>query len=376
MGRGTASPRVLMVAPFERDLHHGGSQRATALAERLEERGFEVEWETLTAAPTTSSTRVRAAVRLRPNGVLLYPRTRRDDVDVAIAAHSYLAPALDTLPASTVRIVDFHNLEWAHLADSAEHAHGARRMYLNIQSALMRRFERGVIASSPISLFTCTDELDWARPNASDTDELMVVPSLLPRAVAEQALGVDGAFGGDGEAKLAYVGTVRFPPNLGALTAFLETVWPAARAAVPNLKLTIAGAADDQTLASLRAHPGVEALGFVEDTTPLLQRSAAAIMPITGRAGTSLRALYYALSGVAVIGSPAAFRGLDWSAGTVVESTEEWVRAIEQAVAGGYARTAEIAAARAAASALQEDPRPFDLLAEHIGAHLGNGARG
>lgn len=352
-----------MVAPFERGLQHGGSQRATALAERMEERGLEIEWRVVRPGPVTPAVRARATVSLRPTVVQMYPRApaASPPSDVVVAAHSYLAPQLRAAGDCCVRVIDFHNLEWRHLLDSARFAGGVRQVNLRLQARLMRRFERRAIEGADLCLFTDRAELEWAARTGAETD-MLIVPNLLPRADEQAALDLGRHRGAPDPYQLLYLGTVRFPPNLGALVRFLSDAWPAIKLRVPAARLTIAGDCDCATRAALSAHPGVEAVGFVDDVGPLLRRSAAVVMPIEGEAGTSLRAIYLALAGKGVIGTATAFRGLAWRMGVVVDSPQAWARAVEEVVASGDANGADIAAARDAALAHQRDPRPWDEL--------------
>src|SRR5215210_5535122 len=114
--------KVLVVAPFERDKAFGGSQRATAIAERLEARRVGVDWATIRPRVPGGPARAVGSISSQP-GLVRYARAGgrppAGDWDAAIAAHSYMAPQLDRIPAARVRVVDFHNLEWRHLRDAA-----------------------------------------------------------------------------------------------------------------------------------------------------------------------------------------------------------------------------------------------------------------
>ncbi len=375
---GSAHPlRALMVAPFERGLDHGGSQRATAMAERLEERGATVDWQVVESRPIETADRLRSLLTLRPAIVEQYPRGATDSntADVAIASHSYLVPQLAPLPATVVRAIDFHNLEWRHLSDTAAHATGARRVHLHVQSRLLRRFEEGAIRACEISLFTSPEELGWAQSVAPGSS-LQLLPSVLPVATERAALALEGRRAERNEAgaepELLYVGTLSFPPHMGALRDFLVTVWPAIRKQLPGIRLTIAGDCTKEDRLGLSTHPGVSALGFVDKIGPLLERSAAVVMPTSGLAGTSMRALYYALAGVWVIGTPAAFRGLGWQMGRVAESPDQWAQAVREAAEPNPQQRQRLKAARVAALALQRDPTPWDELVNRV--RLASGA--
>jgi Glycosyl transferases group 1 len=352
------------MAPFERGLDHGGSQRATAMAERLEERGAEVEWRTFVGRVTSPAAKLRAAAVLRPALVDVNVKGEPQpsgSFDAVIAAHSYLASHLDDYPPAVVRLIDFHNLEWRHLADNLSFASGLRALNRRLQVRLMRRFERRALRDIGLATFASATELAWSRDVAPST-RMLLVPSVLPHAAEQQALSVPEFASGGHELQLAYVGTVKFPPNLKALLHFLRESWPSVRRAVPGIRLKVAGQCAEKDRQLLSSFAGVEALGFVDDVRPLLAESAAVIMPIHGQAGTSLRALYYALAGVWVIGTRAAFRGLPWEMGALVDGPAEWSAAVNEAVEGSGDRGRRVEAARTAALANQHEPKPWDDL--------------
>jgi hypothetical protein len=224
----------------------------------------------------------------------------------------------------------------------------------------MRRLERQIVTSVPLSLLVSADELAWASQFAP-RGRIEFAPSVLPRA-AERVADQVRARRTPELGNLVYVGTLTLPTNLMSLRRFLATDWPRMRAARPGLTLTVAGRCPDHQRGQLERRPGVQAVGFVEDLVPLLARAEAVVMPFGGAAGTSLRPLFYALAGLPVIGPDAAFRGLPFAVGIRANGAEEWVRAL--------VRTAELSggdgAARAAAAAHQKDPVPWNRLAESI----------
>jgi hypothetical protein len=357
--------RVLVLAPFERGRSQGGSQRATAIAERLEERGIEVGWLVVRRPPATRTGKLRSLAAARPNLPDQYeppaalPSGRWD---AALVAHSCLMRAVGPCLGSLPTLVDFHNLEWQVLADvRASDRSAARRVlragYARGQIGLMRRAERAIVRSAQMSLFVAEPDRRWATAVAPRA-ATMLVRSVLPRDQERAAVRIrsrrDPVPG-----RLAYVGTLTFPTNAESLERFLARDWPAMRAAVPGLQLDVAGACAPELRAALDGHPGVRALGFVDDLTPVLARCQAVVMPFDGAAGTSLRALFYALAGLPVIGSPQAFRGIGFPVGATADSPAAWARAAGQigAMAGDGLQ---------AASAHQREAAPWDRLADAI----------
>jgi hypothetical protein len=98
----------------------------------------------------------------------------------------------------------------------------------------------------------------------------------------------------------------------------------------------------------------------------LLASAEAVIMPFSGRAGTSLRALFYALAGVNVIGTPDAFRGIPFAVGRAATTPAEWASAVGDTLDDRNNAPVGLDAARTAAQAHQNDPKPWDDLAAAI----------
>jgi hypothetical protein len=355
--------RVLQVAPFERGAAFGGSQRATSVAERLEERGVEVAWATLPPRVPGRAGRMLALASREPAAVQY---ARRGDAppagpfDIALAAHSYMAPQLARVTGATARVVDFHNLEWRHLDDVAALERPLRRAHLRVQARRMRRFEAGLVRTHALSLFASRSELRWAR-DAGGSGERLLVPNLLPsaeRAVADEAWAERALRRRDD--LLLYVGKLTFPPNVLSLERFLRETWPPLRAAQPGVRLRVAGDCSEATRARLASFDGVEVLGFVEDLRPSLAEAGAAVFPFDGSAGSSLRVLLFALAGLPAIGTAGAFRDFGEELGQVVSSRDDWIDAVRLCLSGESAGDR----ARAAALALHEDPAPWDALYE------------
>jgi hypothetical protein len=361
---GGPAGRVLLVAPFPRGAAHGGSLRATAMAERLEDRGAEVRW---AAVPVEHGGRAaKVGSLLRGEAAIVRAHTRRlppveAGWDAVIASHSYLAPALERVAPPATRLVDFHNLEWRVLADTGRAEGGIHGRYLRQQGRLMRRFERAVLRSGTPATLASAEEGVWAaRDGAAGT---VIVPNVLTRAaVAEAERARERRRPPAGDAPLLYLGTLTFPPNVRALLAFLERSWPAVRAADPRAELLVAGRCAADVTAAIARHPGVRPLGFVEDLPALLAGAAAAVLPFDGRGGSSLRCLQYALARIPVIAAPAAARGLPFSPGLIAAAPQAWARAVMACRAGAPEVARAVAAADAGARAVQHDEAPWDAL--------------
>jgi hypothetical protein len=368
--------RIRVLAPFDRGLSFGGSQRATAVAERLEDRHLEVSWTTVAPREGRSRLeRLRAVTGPTPS-LVAYHRAAEPispeqvDADVVLVAHSYMWPSAERLTCA--RVADFHNLEWVQLADIAALSSGARRLHLRRQTAMVRHFERRVAAEAALSLFVTEGEREWGERHGATAP--LVLANVLPRDTAADALALGATLESrselSGAPHLSYVGQLRYPPNARALDAFVRETWPSVRAALPDATLRVAGQCPPALAASLRRAGGVDVLGYVDDLAPILAASTAALLPVRSRAGSSLRVLFHALAGIPMIGSPDAFRGFPDGMGTVARSSGDWVTAIAAHVGSSMTRQATVARARAVALAAQEDDRPWDDLVHRIASRI------
>lgn len=349
----TGPPRILVVAPFARGAPFGGSQRGTALAERLEARGLAVDWLHVPPVSKSLPAKVRGALHLRP-GVVSYhfdPRVRvpEDAPAIVIAEHSYMLPHL---AGATHPVVDFQNLEWRVLEEIADRIALPGGAYLRAQSALMKRFEVRALRHAALALLPTHVDLEWAGSRSTRTPPLLV-PNVLPaadvaaaeriRRLRDSARPIPGL--------LVYVGTLTFRPNRLALLEFLQGAWPRLRRVDPGLRLVVAGRIDEHLRAALERFPSVRVEGYVEDLEPLLAQAAAAILPPTSRTGSNLRLLFYGLAGVPVASA---------------ESVDGWAAAVSEVMDEPGLRRGR--GAYEEARSLQEDSRPWDELAARLEA--------
>jgi glycosyltransferase involved in cell wall biosynthesis len=85
--------------------------------------------------------------------------------------------------------------------------------------------------------------------------------------------------------RLMFVGEYDHAPNRDAVTWFAREIWPAVRARVPNARFDVIGNRPKPEILALAEQPGIEVLGYVPDTNPYLDRSAALVAPLRFGAG-------------------------------------------------------------------------------------------
>ena len=354
--------RVLILAHFARGQSFGGSQRASAIAERLEERGAHITWQVIPGRTVSPLEKVKSSVTLRPIVQMFHdvPATIVGDYDAAIVEHSYMAHYLEDVQAPR-GFVDFHNLEWVYLQEVARLSAGTQRGYRMWQAYLTRRAEKQVLRSGRTALFATREELTWAR-RAVPGAAALFAPNILPSADVAAARVIRSARRNASPAAkfLLYVGTLSYPPNAVSLQRFLDESWPAVRAALPDISLVIAGDASPSELSALRRRPGVKALGFVENIDPLLCEATAAVLPVSAGGGSSMRMLLYALAGIPVIATERAARSFEYLRPMIVDTNDQWVDAVAAIWNSRASHDAGEAIDRV--EALHSDPDPWDTM--------------
>jgi glycosyltransferase involved in cell wall biosynthesis len=136
-------------------------------------------------------------------------------------------------------------------------------------------------------------------------------PDLPPRFVIPIVARPRPRASGRREVEVVFIGHFAHAPNSDAVEWFAREIWPMIRSTVPAARFRIAGSGSKKAAARLARLDGIEVLGWVEDTGALLDRASVAIAPIRYGAGMSGKLCDAMASGVAVVATQAAARGLD-----------------------------------------------------------------
>lgn len=92
-------------------------------------------------------------------------------------------------------------------------------------------------------------------------------------------------------ATLLFVGSLWYTPNKDGIDRFLARSWPRIRAARPDARLHLVGAAPESIRRIWARHAGVSAPGFVDDLQAAYRDAAFTIAPIHAGGGTNIKIL-------------------------------------------------------------------------------------
>jgi len=111
--------------------------------------------------------------------------------------------------------------------------------------------------------------------------------------------------------RLLFLGSFQHPPNRSAAGILCQRIWPEVRQALPGWKLVLAGPGSDTFLASLDApKKDVQALGFVDDLTPLFSSCSLFVAPLTEGGGIKIKILEAMARGIPVVTTPIGAEGI------------------------------------------------------------------
>ncbi len=209
-------------------------------------------------------------------------------------ARRYAGHVRRAQPAARV-IVDSVDIHFARLAGTP----GLGRARRGMASWTRRRELTAYRAADAILVCSAEDEQLLA---AADLPPRFVIPIIVPPR--PRAAGLRGP-------EVIFIGHFAHAPNRDGLAWFAREIWPAVRSAMPAARLRVAGSGSSAAAAALGRIDGLERVGWVDDTGPLLDRAAVAIAPIRYGSGMSGKVCGAMASGVAVVATSVAARGLD-----------------------------------------------------------------
>jgi glycosyltransferase involved in cell wall biosynthesis len=133
---------------------------------------------------------------------------------------------------------------------------------------------------------------------------------------------------------ILFVGGFRHPPNTDAVRWYATEVLPHVRRLLPDVSTKIVGSNITDEVRAL-AQPGLEIVGFVEDTAPLLQSSKVSIAPLRYGAGVKGKVNEAMNHGIPVVATSCAVEGMHLEFGREVLVSDDAL-GFAEAIARAY----------------------------------------
>ncbi|HLQ66720.1 MAG TPA: TIGR03087 family PEP-CTERM/XrtA system glycosyltransferase [Candidatus Limnocylindrales bacterium] len=243
--------------------------------------------------------------------------TRLGPADVAVAFSSVMAqyvPSGSRIP----RVMDFVDIDSDKWRLYAERRRGPAAWIYAREARRLGRYEEQVAREWDHSLFVSGREerLLAARvPGRPFTVlqngvDLAHFNPAFAGATAPAAPARNG--GGHGEAlRIVFTGVMDYFPNVDGVRHFCASIFPRIRAALPEARFVIVGRNPARAVRALARQPGVEVTGTVPDVRPHLAGAAVSVAPLRIARGLQNKILEAMAMGLPVVGTSAAFEGLD-----------------------------------------------------------------
>jgi sugar transferase (PEP-CTERM/EpsH1 system associated) len=110
---------------------------------------------------------------------------------------------------------------------------------------------------------------------------------------------------------IVFTGAMDYLPNADAALYFAERIFPRVREAAPAARFVIVGKKPTSAVRRLADRPGVVVTGTVADVRPYLRQAAVAVAPLRIARGVQNKVLEAMATGVPVVATSVAHRGLD-----------------------------------------------------------------
>lgn len=236
--------------------------------------------------------------------------------DVVVVEHVHAARWAPELGLPWV--LDEHNVESRYVAarDGAAGAEEVRRLE-RWQRAMWRRANRVVSVTAD----------DAAEIEAAGS----APPVLIPNGVDADAVGFVPPSARSG-ADVLFVGLLDHPPNVRAAEWLVREVLPLVRRRVPSARAVLCGANPSRAVRAL-ASGSVVVTGQVPSVMPHLAAARAYACPLREGAGSSLKVLEALASGVPLVATQTAARGVRLEDGVHFRRAEDVREFVEHLVA-------------------------------------------
>jgi glycosyltransferase involved in cell wall biosynthesis len=254
-----------------------------------------------------------------------------------IVAHSYHVAPL-ALDAFGPLWIDFHNLDSELWRRMGEHAPSRlTRAFARSQAPRVSLVEAALVSRA--AGISCVSE--------READLLARLAPQVARTIVPNGVDLERyAFRAEParEEVVFYVGDLTWPPHAQGMAWFRRDVWPLVERARPEARAEVVGRGEA---------PGTEGrftfFGEGDDTRPHWSRAAVAVVPLQAAAGTRLKILEAAASGVPVVSTSVGAEGLDLADGSeirIADGAAEFAAAVSELLADPGARRRQAEKAR------------------------------
>jgi glycosyltransferase involved in cell wall biosynthesis len=204
------------------------------------------------------------------------------------------------------RVLDAHNALWLlYKRLAATMSQGPKRWLLARDWRLLKRYEGGVVRSFDAVMAVTGEDRDALLEATGADREVAVIP------IAVDTDQVRPVPHGPEANHILHVGTMYWPPNIDAVTWFIDEIYPLIRRQRPDVVLDVVGSRPPGDLLALgESDTGINITGYVADLEPYLAQAAAFIVPLRAGSGMRVKILNALAQGLPIVSTSVGREGI------------------------------------------------------------------
>lgn len=234
--------------------------------------------------------------------------------DVVVAFSSVMAQYIPTA-SSIPRLMDFVDVDSDKWRLYAERRRGPLAWIYRREADRLGSYESAVARVWDHSLFVSEREARILRNRVPDRP-FTVLQNGVDLAYFNPRRSPELGEADKGSHRIVFTGVMDYFPNTDGVCHFAQAILPLVQARVPGARFVVVGRNPTSSVRALARLPGIEVTGTVPDVRPYLASAEVAVAPLRIARGLQNKILESMAMALPVVGTKAAFEGLDQAEGS------------------------------------------------------------
>ncbi len=220
--------------------------------------------------------------------------------------------------AVPAKVLDTHNALWLlYKRLTSILPRSAYRLLLERDWRLLRRYEGRMVRRFDGVIAVSEPDRRALEEAAGEAVPMTIIPIAVDaERYPMRAAQPQGA-------RLLYVGTMYWPPNIDGVLWFTREVLPRIRRVRPDVRFEIIGARPPETVRALDDGESVRVLGYVDDLTPYFEQAAVMVVPLRVGSGMRVKILEGLARGIPMVSTTIGCEGIEAEDGREILLADE-----------------------------------------------------